>query len=75
MKNDKWIELSEDLLPIPVEIIKSIMDANEIPAQISKEGAATAIGVNVPPFGQSMILVPESRLLEAQALLKEYLNK
>lgn len=58
---EKIIVLAGDL---QAEILRGLLEAQGIPARLSKEGAGKAIGLNVGPLGEIEILVP-ARLREA----------
>ena len=55
--------------PGQADIIKSALVAAGIPAATSREGAGAAYGFVVGPLGMVDILVPETHVAQAQALL------
>lgn len=54
------------------DILKSYLQANGVPAEISQESYGSTLGITVGKLGKARVLVPESRLKEAQELLAEY---
>jgi hypothetical protein len=56
--------------PGPAEILRSVLAAAGIPAELSREGAGAAYGLTVGPLGRVDILVPAERAQEASALLE-----
>jgi len=54
---------------LQASIIKGLLEAAEIPAQLSQEGAGSVYGLSVGPLGRVEILVPASRAREAKALM------
>jgi hypothetical protein len=57
------------------ELVKQYFEAAGIPLEISQESAGSTIGLTVAPMGVAHLLVPESRLDEAEVLLEEYLAR
>ncbi|HEB64734.1 MAG TPA: hypothetical protein ENJ02_04235 [Chloroflexi bacterium] len=57
---------------IEAEILRGLLEANEIPVVLSQEGAARAIGLGVGPLAETQLLVPKARLEEALDLLRAY---
>jgi hypothetical protein len=55
----------------PATIIAGRLQANGIPARAWQEGAGQAIGLTVGLLGNGYVMVPESFLDEAKALLAE----
>jgi hypothetical protein len=53
----------------PAGIIKDLLAADGIPAELSQEGAGAAYGLTVGPLGLVDVLVPEDRAAEAEQLL------
>jgi hypothetical protein len=72
MSNDQWkfaVRVQGDL---QAELLRGLLEAQEIPVLLSQEGAGKAFGFTVGPLGEVEILVPEKYLAEAQAILKQY---
>ena len=54
------------------EILRGLLEAQGIPARTMQEPAARAIGLQVGPFGEISIIVPESRLAEAEEVINAF---
>ncbi len=57
---------------VQAEILRGLLEANEIPVVLNQEGAGRAIGLGVGPLAEVEILVPESLLEQAQALWRAF---
>ena len=69
--NEKWKPLETIPLMISPEILKGLLEANDIPVLISRESAANAIGITISPMGDAEILVPESKHDDAVKILSD----
>jgi hypothetical protein len=56
--------------PGQADIIQGVLQAEDIPAVTSREGAGAAYGFTVGPLGMVDILVPEEYAAEAETLLE-----
>lgn len=54
---------------VEANLVKSLLEAEGIPAMVAQEGAGSAFGLTVGPMGRAEILVPASRAEEARELL------
>ena len=54
---------------LQANIVKGMLEAAEIPAQLSGEGLGTVYGLTVGPLGLVEVLVPADRAAEAKALI------
>ncbi len=52
------------------EMIKLLLESMEIPAILSQESAGAVYGLTVGPLGEVKVLVPGSRVSEAQEILQ-----
>ena len=57
---------------VEAEILRSLLEANDIKVQLSYESAGTAIGLNVGPLAEVDILVMEDQKQQAEDLLDAY---
>ena len=64
--SDKWIVVHSVAGQPQAQLIKSLLEAEGIPAEIAQEGAGVAFGFTVGPLG---IAVPESQAAQARDLL------
>jgi hypothetical protein len=54
------------------EIIRGMLEAQDIRVALSQEGAGSVIAVNVGPLGEVQILVQSSQLERAKKVLDDY---
>lgn len=64
-----WVKLDEAFGRMEAEIVKSYLEANDIPVQLIM---GTADQLYAPGFGLVEILVPSANLVEAQKLMGEF---
>jgi len=67
----QWVEVTESLSPLEADVIKSRLEAANIPALIEQEAIGTVMGLTVGPLGSAKVLVPETMADQAQELLSE----
>jgi hypothetical protein len=73
--DDRYVELDSLEGHHLADLLKSYLEANGIPAQISQESYGATVGLTVGALGAAKVLVPESRLEEARRLLTEYYER
>ena len=66
---DNWVVLVEVAGMPQAEILRGLLEAQEIPTVLSHEGAGQAIGLTIGALGAVQILIPSAELERAQALL------
>lgn len=72
MTEEQWEVLDEISGSIDAEIIRGMLEAQDIPVVLSQEGAGRAIGLTIGPLGETQILVPKDKLEDAQKILDEF---
>ncbi len=72
MTEEQWEVLDEISGSIDAEIIRGMLEAQDIPVVLSQEGAGRAIGLTIGPLGETQILVPKDKLEDAQKILNEF---
>ena len=72
MPEAKWVELTRVQGDLQGELLRGLLEAQDIPVVLSQEGAGRAIGLTVGPLGETSILVPNSHLSQAQMVLAQY---
>lgn len=72
MTEEQWEVLDEISGSIDSEIIRGMLEAQDIPVVLSQEGAGRAIGLTIGPLGETQILVPKDKLEDAQKILDEF---
>ena len=74
MHNDEWLVLAKVPGDLSAEILRGLFEAQGIPVRLVKEGAASAYGLTVGPFGEAELLVPASLWDAAQDVMDAYLG-
>jgi hypothetical protein len=72
MAGDSWVVAAEVFGELEAEILRGLLEAQEVPVILNQEGAGRAYGINVGPLGMVQILVPESALENARQVLDDY---
>ena len=72
MPDDKWALAVIVQGDMQAELLRGLLEAQEIPVGFLREGAGRAFGFTVGPMGEVEILVPERLLPEAKAILQQY---
>ena len=67
----QWVEVTESLSPLEADVIKSRLEAADIPALIEQEAIGTVMGLTVGPLGSARVLVSEVMANRALELLSE----
>ena len=66
---DNWVVLVEVAGMPQAEILRGMLEAQEISTVLSQEGAGPAIGLTIGTLGTVQILIPSEDLERAQELL------
>ena len=69
---EDWIVLDEVAGMLQAEILRGLLEAQEIPTVLSQEGAGRAIGLTIGTMGTVQILVPSKDQDRARELLEAY---
>lgn len=72
MSEEKWTQVAAVHGDLQAELLRGLLEAQEIPVLLSQEGAGRAIGLTIGPMGEVRILVPGSQLVRAQSILAAY---
>ncbi len=72
MTPQNWIIIARVEGALQAEILRGLLEANEIPVVLSQEGAASAIGLGVGPLAEVDIFVPQEHHATARELLASY---
>jgi hypothetical protein len=70
--SEDWIVLDEVPGMLQAEILRGMLEAQEIPSVLSQEGAGRAIGITIGTLGAVQILVPSKDLDRAREILDAY---
>ena len=74
MNHIKWEVVAEVNGDIQAEIMRGLLEAQEIPVFLSKEGAAKAMGLEIGEMGLVQVLVPSDKAVVANEILQEYFS-
>jgi hypothetical protein len=69
---DDWIVLDEVAGMLQAEILRGLLEAQEIPTVLSQEGAGRAMGLIVGSMGNVQVLVPARDQERARELIDAY---
>ena len=72
MTANDWVLLKNVYSQAESEIIKGMLEAQEIEVLLAQEGVAKAIGLNVGSLGEIQIHVQSSDINDANALLVKF---
>jgi hypothetical protein len=72
MNEKKWVSLTKVQGDLQAELLRGLLEAQEIPVLLSREGAGRAYGINVGLLGEVEILVPDEFAQEAKIILTMY---
>ena len=72
MTEQQWEVLDEISGSIEAEILRGMLEAQDIPVVLSQEGAGRAIGLTMGPLGETQVLVPKDKLVDAKVILDEF---
>jgi ABC-type arginine transport system permease subunit len=69
---NEWVVVGEVAGSIQAEILRGLLEAQEISVQLGQEGAGRAYGLELGPLGTVRILVPAEEQAAAEAVLDNY---
>ena len=72
MNKQEWTSIVRVQGDLQAELLRGLLEAQEIPVLLSREGAGKAYGFTVGPLGEVDILVPENFAKSAKSILKMY---
>ncbi len=72
MSEDQWEVLEEVPGALQAEIMRGVLEAQEIPVVLSQEGIGHVYGLTVGPLGSVQILVPAKDFARASQILDDY---
>jgi len=67
-----WVVVYTAAGPLQAEIIRSLLEAAEIPARTQRESAGAVYALTVGPLGEVEVLVSEAHQAEARDLIQAY---
>lgn len=72
MGESEWEVVYEAEGPLQAELLRGLLEAQEISVVLSQEGIGRVYGLTVGPLAVVQILVPESQVARARQILKDY---
>ena len=72
MVEQEWAVVEEIAGSFQADILKGLLEAQEIPVMVSKPGAGSAIGITMGVLGRVQILVPRTDLERAKQVVSDY---
>jgi hypothetical protein len=72
MSESSWVQVTTVQAEVQAELLRGLLEAQEIPVLLSREGAGRALGLSVGPLGEVHILVPEQFQEEAVNIILKY---
>ena len=72
MSETNWEVVYETSGSFLAEMLRGLLEAQEIPVVLSQEGAGRVYGITVGTLGRVQILVPAQHVERAQYILEEY---
>jgi len=72
MSEEKWTQVAVVHGDLQAELLRGLLEAQDIPVLLSQEGAGRALGLTFGPMGEIRILVPGHQLGRAQSILAAY---
>lgn len=72
MTEQKWVSAITVQGELQAEILRGLLEAQGVPVQLSGEGVARVYGLTAGPLAEVDLLVPETKLSEAQEVVRAY---
>jgi len=72
MSELQWEEVKRISDIVEAEILRGLLEAQEIRVWLAQEGAARALGLTLAPMGEVVIMVPTNQVAEAYEILAQY---
>ncbi len=72
MSEPTWVQVTTVQAEVHAEILRGLLEAQEIPVLLSREGAGRALGLSVGPLGEVHILVPDQFQTKARDIIMQY---
>ncbi len=72
MNYDDWVTLETVQGDLEAELIKGLLEAQDIPVLLSREGAGRAFGFTVGLLGEVEILIPKIFEKQGNSIIEQY---
>jgi hypothetical protein len=70
--DEKWEVLDEVPGPFLAEIVRGLLESQDIPTILRQEGVGRAVGFTVGPLGVVQIMIPAKDIERAASILEDY---
>ncbi len=75
MADKKWEKVTVVTGELQAEIIRGMLEAQDIEVLLFQEGAGKVFSLSVGPLGEVEIMVPADKKDEASQIINEYFDK
>jgi hypothetical protein len=75
MANSKWEKVAVVVGELQAEIIRGMLEAQDIEVLLFQEGAGKVFSLNVGPLGEVEVMVPADKKDEAAQIIDEYFTQ
>ena len=72
MSEQSWVVVETVAGSLQAELLRGLLEAQEIEVILSQEGAGRAFGLEVGPMGEVQIMVSQQNSQRARAIIDEY---
>jgi hypothetical protein len=72
MSEQKWVSAITVQGELQAEIFRGLLEAQGVPVRLSGEGVARVYGLTAGPLAEVDLLVPETKLPDAQEVMRAY---
>ena len=72
MTDHKWELITTASGELQADLIRNLLEAQEIKVFLSQEGAGRAVGLTLGPMGEVQVLVPENQSEAARQIVEDY---
>ena len=69
---ENWVSVITVQGELQAEILRGLLEAQGVPVQLSGEGVARVYGLTAGPLAEVDLLVPETKLPDAQDVIRAY---
>jgi len=75
MADSKWEKVAVVVGELQAEIIRGMLEAQDIEVLLFQEGAGKVFSLNVGPLGEVEVMVPADKKDEAAQIINEYFTQ
>ncbi len=74
MSQLNWIVVTIVSGELQAELMRGLLEAQEIPVMLMQESAGKAIGITISQLGEVEIMVPKSKIQDARDVIAKYFS-